>query len=323
MISVVIPIYNAEKYIKRCLESVMAQTYEDIEIILVNDGSIDSSYKLCEEISERDKRIRIINQENMGVSVARNQGLEDCKGEYVIFVDSDDYLKSNMIEVLYKNIRINEADYVICDYITVKEGLLIESEQVIDYGSYKDTEIKEIIRNMIGGGKLFSSVWRGIYKKDIIIDNHIEFKQMKFAEDMLFNFEYLLNCNKVTVIDDKLYFYVENSSSALNRTKLDILETGKIPYEMNKLLFRYKMIEEYKEEYFQEIILMIERVFNIDLNIKRFIYNMKKLREENIYSNMPAGVQNNSIKFFIEKKWIELYIYLWAKKIKSKIKNLL
>lgn len=321
MISVIIPVYNAEKYIKKCVESVMKQTYYDIEIILVNDGSTDGSENICKEMLQKDKRIRIFHQENLGVSVARNRGIEESQGEYLIFADSDDYLKENMIEVLYRNIQMQNADYVICDYITVRENQFIESEKIVPYKNYNGAEIKEVIANMIGGGKLFSSVWRGLYKTDVIKDNCIQFKEMKFAEDMIFNLEYLFNCNRVSVIKDKLYYYVENSTSALNRTKTNIREMQKIPIELHKLLGQYDKVKEYNKEYCQEIILMIERIFYIDFNIKKFISNIKILRNDGTYSEIPKK-SKFVLKCFIEKKWISLYLCLWIRKLKNKINNL-
>ena len=122
MISVIVPVYKVEKYLRQCIESIQRQTYSDLEIILVDDGSPDGCPAICDEYARNDKRIKVLHQENGGLSVARNVGLDIAKGEYIAFVDSDDYIKENMYEMLYNKIVMEDADLIICSYDKVDEN---------------------------------------------------------------------------------------------------------------------------------------------------------------------------------------------------------
>src|SRR5699024_4494271 len=126
LISVIVPVYNVEKYVRRCIDSICGQTYSNLEIILIDDGSTDSSGKICDEMAAKDGRISVIHQENKGLSQARNAGLDQAKGEYIAFVDSDDYLSLNMYECLLKSLKENNADVVRCAIKNVYEGENIE-----------------------------------------------------------------------------------------------------------------------------------------------------------------------------------------------------
>ena len=121
MISVIVPVYNVEKYLRQCLDSVLAQTYRELEIILVDDGSTDGSGAICDEYATRDSRIKVVHQQNGGLSSARNAGLDLATGEYVAFVDSDDYIHETMLELLYQALVENNADTVICNFERVDE----------------------------------------------------------------------------------------------------------------------------------------------------------------------------------------------------------
>ena len=184
-ISIIIPMYNAEKYIARCLESVINQSFNDIEIIIVNDGSTDKSLEICRKYAEVDERIVILNKENNGVSVARNQGMNVATGEYIMFVDSDDWIDESMCQYLYK--RISECNADICFSNNIKEyGNKID---YIDFGGSKDVinldEIKEVILSLIEEKdkkiahrrETFRGPCAKLYKRSIIIDNNITFKR--------------------------------------------------------------------------------------------------------------------------------------------------
>ena len=123
MISVIVPIYNTEKYLKRALNSLLKQTYQDLEILLIDDGSTDSSLKICQEYAKKDHRIKVFHQENKGVSVVRNFGLSVAKGEYISFLDSDDYMEPNMLQTLYQNLIDTESDISVCHYQKFKDQI--------------------------------------------------------------------------------------------------------------------------------------------------------------------------------------------------------
>lgn len=141
LISVIIPVYNAEKYLRRCLDSVVAQTYRNLEIICVDDGSVDESGKICDQYAVRDARIKVIHQENQGLSAARNKGLDAAEGEYIAFVDSDDYILEDMFERLYIALTRFNTMYVICGFNAVDpDGKILDAHAVDEVQKYTGEE---------------------------------------------------------------------------------------------------------------------------------------------------------------------------------------
>ena len=149
MVSVIIPVYNAEKYLRRCLDSVVNQTYKDIEIIVVDDGSTDGSAVICDEYAARDNRFIVIHQKNGGVSVARQTGLEAVKGDYICFVDADDCIDSKMIDELFQEADTTNSDMIICDYYAETESGWTYSSQKLQDKMFPE----EVIRMILSGNR--------------------------------------------------------------------------------------------------------------------------------------------------------------------------
>ncbi len=211
MISVIVPVYNAEKYLSKCINSITNQTYKDLEIILVDDGSSDSSPKICDEFAEKDKRIKVIHKKNGGVSSARNTGLDCFKGEYVTFVDSDDYIESNMFELIAEAIKEKEVDLVFIREKSVNlEGKTIyingdlPSGEIYYFGREKAEE--RIIEMQING------MCDKTYKRSLI-ENIRVIEGKKHGEDLLFNLQVLERVKTVALVDEILYSYVSNEDS--------------------------------------------------------------------------------------------------------------
>lgn len=229
LVSVIIPIYNAEKYLKQCLESIINQTYKNIEIILVDDGSNDDSYFIADAYAKKDVRIKVFHKTNSGVSSARNCGLEETNGDLALFVDADDWLELDAVEVLVGVLEDTDADIVWCDYI-----LEVAQENKLEIiGDCKINHVEgkmELIKYMIGYPKIRENVWMGtslwnkLFKMKIIKDNRITFQEnVSVAEDMYFNFQYLLWCKCGSSISRKLYHYRQNEGSIMDiyRRKFD------------------------------------------------------------------------------------------------------
>lgn len=231
-VSIIIPIYNAESYLSRAIESVQNQTLKDIEIILVNDGSTDRSLAICEEYRDKDKRIKLIDIVNSGVSVARNTGMEIATGDYIGFIDADDYIENNMYENMYKRIIQDSSDICVCNYILESK----DSKQYVDINinqdilNSKEQVIEKIILPLIGATKLlgedsllgFRGVVLYLYKKRLLEDYNIKFKTgLKIGEDFLFNLSYLQHVNKVSIDRGFYYYYYINRSSATQRYRDD------------------------------------------------------------------------------------------------------
>ncbi len=219
MVSVIIPAYNMEKYIGRCLSSVIAQTYSDLEIIVVDDGSSDNTYDIAKEYSEKDKRVFIYHKENGGVSSARNFGIEKATGEYIFFFDPDDLLEKDCIEVLVSAMEGSEADFVSCQH-----------------SRWDDTGAKLEDFNFITGDKIFASdndrvdffvrellnyhvgfeVWNKLYRTGIIMDNDVRFSDTcKIGEDLSFNIKYMMHVSRMINLPDRCVRYTMRGDSAM------------------------------------------------------------------------------------------------------------
>lgn len=211
LISIVIPIYNVENYVEKCLNSVIRQTYNNIEIILIDDGSKDKSKEICDSYARKDKRINVIHKENRGVSSARNTGIEAAKGNYITFIDSDDYIDEDYIEKLYGLCIKNNSDIVICG---VKDedcdGNIVKQSKEIKVNLNKKDFLKELLNQQY----FFTVCWAKFYKRDII--GNIRFNEnMKIAEDFDFLYRLLDNVHNVYVdTTEKMYHFLMREGSA-------------------------------------------------------------------------------------------------------------
>lgn len=230
MISVIIPVYNVERYLKRCLNSVINQTYRSLEIILIDDGSTDSSGKICDEYSSLDKRIVVIHKENNGLSSARNKGLGIAKGEYIGFVDSDDFIHPQMYEILYKAIVEEQLDMVSCKtQDTVSEN--VNLEQYDEVKELKNMEIvskKKILNNF--HNEYYEKIWmtamHKLYRRNIFDD--IRFMEGKIYEDE-FSFHHIIDkCTNVGIMQTVLYYYYLSPNSItrskFTKNRFDIID---------------------------------------------------------------------------------------------------
>lgn len=240
-VSIIIPIYNVEKYLPRCLESVINQTLKNIEIILVDDGSPDNCSKICDDYKEKDERIKVIHKRNEGLGYARNSGLAIASGEYVAFVDSDDFIESNMYEELYDYAKKTKADTCLCGYKKIdNDGNIEYFPNPLGNNVYeKDEVINKVLLEMLGtkpGYKddtsIGMSVWKGIYSNKIILENNIEFcSERQFcSEDIIFDIDYFIKSKKVALLSEPLYFYFKNNSSLTTAYKGNRFVKMKILY---------------------------------------------------------------------------------------------
>lgn len=226
LISVILPIYNVEKYLRKCVDSLLKQTYKNLEIILVDDGSPDNCPLICDELAKIDSRVKVLHKKNGGLSDARNYGLDHCNGNYVVFVDSDDFVNINMIDYLYKAIKNQNADIAICNFRNVYENELINyeiNEPMKDVKLFKD---EQIINNLFNDLQLiFTVAWNKLYKREIF--NNIRYKKGKLHEDE-FAIHYILNnCKKVVFVNQELYYYVQRQGSIMDSydlRRLDCIE---------------------------------------------------------------------------------------------------
>lgn len=208
-ISIIVPVFKTEKYIRQCVDSIIEQTYTDFELILVDDGSPDGCPIICEEYAKRDARVKVIHKKNEGVSAARNDGVQAAEGKYVAFVDSDDLMPGDALEKLAQHIENEEYDAIFGNHVLDYDGKRLPKKPRIASGKYSYLELRNrIIDDGTMTGFLFGSVWAGIYKRDILIRNGIVFNNnVRVNEDGLFNFEFICCCANVRVIEEYVYIY--------------------------------------------------------------------------------------------------------------------
>lgn len=224
LISVIIPVYNAEKYLNRCVDSILNQSYENLEIILVNDGSTDLSFSICNDYLKVDKRIKLINKINQGAAQARNTGLDFAKGEYITFVDSDDLISREAIEKLYIGATENNCDIAVCGFCTCYEN------QKIDF-SEKNKNIKHDVfygndtLNLFGWANQVSanSIWAKLYKAELF--EEIRFPEFRTAEDLFVAFKLYHKANKMFVTNERMYYYICRQGSLMHGEKLNTNDT--------------------------------------------------------------------------------------------------
>ena len=231
LVSIIIPFYNAEKYIDKCMNSILQQEYKNIEIIFVNDGSIDNSLNKLKEY--KDNRIKIYSQNKKGVSAARNLGMEKANGKYIAFMDIDDELDSLYIKKFIESAEAEKVDVVICNYNEIysdgskKEILLPWKNIKIDKKTIEERLIPQMISENENEMSIRGLVWRTFIKKKTIDDNKLRFIEgIQIAEDLLFVIQLYNRVNEIYVLRDCLYNYYKNSESTLNKYLDNMIETN-------------------------------------------------------------------------------------------------
>ena len=310
-VSIIVPIYNAQIYLEKCISSILSQSYKDFELILVDDGSKDESGKICDKWQKKDERIVVIHQENQGVSSARNEGLKRASGTFITFADADDIMKQNYLEVLVNEQDKSNADFVVAAFAWDKR-FNRKSYQFYENRIYKDNDVVNV------GRKIDMGPWAKLYKKCIIDENNFHFrKDIKFAEDRIFIFQYLRKCKVVSVIDNVIYMYnIKNQSSAVKKYYSPFDEYMRTIFmtecDYHKAIQRDEISQNEKEDlivfYFEWCLLhYIEHSPK-----KELIYNIKKtcelikavgVKKDYLYSSY---IENDDYKGIISK-WKRLH----------------
>ncbi|MGG1634057.1 glycosyltransferase family 2 protein [Paenibacillus sp. NRS-1760] len=248
-ISVILPSYNVEKYIGKCLESLLKQSYNNLEIIIVNDGSTDGTLEIAKEFLNIDKRLIVTNQDNQGVSIARNNAINLSTGEYIIFVDPDDYVHEDFVKSLYESLIQNKSDLAICGHTKVYDDLT-EVKSKTSRSLFTDDVIFE--EYFIGESTLTVLMCDKIFKSNIIKENNIHCPiEVTSGQDQVFILEYLLYCNSVSTVDNNYYYYYQRIGSKSKRYEYYIFERTIIKLEYLKdLLKKHKLYDKF-EGYFK------------------------------------------------------------------------
>ena len=226
LVSIIIPVYNVERYLKKCIDSVINQTYANLEIILVDDGSPDGCGDICDDYAKKDKRIRVIHKVNGGLSDARNAGIDAATGDYIAFVDSDDYVASDYAELLYKACIEANADISCCSYYRVYGQKKIKAPKPSTIIGLTNIEA---LRDIFLANSLCEVMtWNKLYRRSLFTDNDIRFPVGKVHEDNYTTYKLFYFANKVQFIGTPRYFYLQRSESIMGRqfdkVRLDALE---------------------------------------------------------------------------------------------------
>lgn len=294
-ISVIIPIYNVEKYLKKCLDSIINQTYRNLEIILVDDGSPDNCGKICDIYAERDKRIKVIHKQNAGVAAARNSGIDIATGKWVAFIDSDDWLDENMFQIAYKEAELYKADIVFFD------GIQEFSDKIKHWNHFEEDFFSEdinVIRHLSKAMLYFpmspyntkvplAAPWDKLYNLEFLRKNSIRYTEnLKTLDDMVFNMQAFFYARRVRYIRKALYHYRIISTSITNSYKPNRVELDKITFKRIEEIIKQTGFDEAIQAYYARII----KSFSICCRLSFFNkQNQKRHKEKLAYVKEVLG----------------------------------
>lgn len=318
-ISIVVPVYNVEQYIKKCLESLVRQTFKDIEIIIIDDGSPDESYKIYEQYADRDDRIKIIKKKNEGVSEARNTGIQNASGDFLMFVDSDDWMEPDGCEILYNEYLKNKADLVVADAHTVTNG-----KKYINRIFLRDfvTDSRDFIRQYqaacIGYGynpmpadktnvSGLGSPWNKLYSRKIIVDNNLKYDPYVkgIYDDNLFTLYYLSAIHKVSYVAKPIYNYRIVTQSLTQSFKANSLEiSSRIFEKIQEFIKKQEEPQFFEKPFYMYVIRRLSAELSVYYfcrqNGKKFSEQKKELKtmlEKEPYATALKNVEADKLMF--------------------------
>lgn len=316
-VSVIVPVYNCEKYIERCMDSLINQTLADIEIIVIDDESKDTTFEILKEYEKKDKRIKLMTKKNSGVSSSRNKGMEIATGKYIAFVDGDDWIDLDCLEKMYEVAEKNQTDITICSYTReFKDHSKPKNINLKEDKVYEDEDLKILHRKLVGPIKeefsqpesldSLGTVWGKLYNRELLIksDNKfIDLKEIGTAEDTLFNFMVFKNIKKLSFIDKCFYHYwKENEDSITTKYNPNIFEQWKNLFKyMENFIKENNLDENFLEALNNRICI---GVLGIGLNQCKkeneinTINRVKNLKQVLNDSQMRKAYSNLELKYF-------------------------
>lgn len=330
-ISLIVAAYNIEQYIHRCITSLINQTFENLEIIIVNDGSTDNTLRIIEELKKNNKNIKVINQENKGLIETRKTGFENATGEYILFVDGDDWLEREAVEILYTNAVKENADIVLFNAFNSYDDGTRTNFNTVNMNAID--EIKKDTLKALFLDNVLPVVWAKFIKRAFIIENNIQFpKNISYGEDLAFSAKLFMNTPNVVIVEDKLYNYYQRLDSISRSTDNRILEVNiALSYIENDLKQR-KIYSLYEKE-FEKLVyrhLMLSKILRIEGNYpsKLAVYKQYKNRAININNNkyivdeLRHGNTNlrRRVKLYNENYYFGI-IYDLVRKVIFKVKD--
>ncbi len=279
-VSIIIPVYNRESTIERCLDSILTQTYKNLEVIIINDGSTDRSGEIINAYALKDSRILAITKENSGVSDSRNFGLKAAHGDYIQFADSDDWLPERATELLVEALEKNRSDMVIADYCRVRGRQLYQSGAIENAGTLTRAEFAQVMMEK-ASDFYYGVVWNKLYRRKIIKKYKLQFsEELQWCEDFLFNLEYLKYTAKVEVIKEPVYYYVKTKGSLVSTqtTPGNIIRTKLMLYDYYKKL--YESLDLYEDNKLRIQMFLIQSARDKKQKVKKKDYPPRLKQEQ-------------------------------------------
>ena len=312
LISVILPVYNVEKYIDRCLESVLNQTYKNIEIILVDDGSKDNCPKICDEYAKKDNRVRVIHKTNGGLSDARNAGIKIAKGKYITLIDSDDYVEKDYVDFLYNLIQESNAKMSICSHTVLYEnGTRLEKAT----HEHSILDAKTTLKRILYDDGIDLSAWAKMYKKELF--DTVQYPKGRLFEDAATTYLLIDQCDKIAIGSESKYYYIIRSNSITTKSfspkKMQLIQSTKEMCEYVK--DKYPDLEKATDRRLMYAYLSTlsqlanskEKYPNEQKEIMKYIKPNRKqiLKDKNITKRDRLGLYSTIFGF-------NFYKYIWA-----------
>jgi len=291
-VSVIIPVYNVEEYIDKCLKSLINQTLKEIEIIVVNDGSPDNSQKIIDKyVKKYPEKVKSFIKENGGQGSARNYGLLQANGEYIAYVDSDDCVETNMLEEMYNKAISNNSDIVVCgNNVVSMNGEIIKVEPAV---IYNDSNLDILFGKM--------AVWNKIYKKELLLKNKIEFRQKVWYEDIDFSVKILFDSLNVSFVDKPFYNYLLRPGSTMNNS--NIKRNLELNLAFDEMINYFKNNNTYEKNYEKLEFLCLYHMYIS--GITRVINCKVPMKDKKVIINKYIDYVKNNFKTFKNNKYIK------------------
>lgn len=293
LVSIIVPVYNAEKYLDKCILSLINQSYTEIEIILVNDGSTDKSLYVCNKYKQLDNRIIVVNKTNGGASSARNAGIKAANGDYIMFADADDYVKDSYVSTMVINQNRHLNSFIICDLCGfIGDGTFIKlHNDNLESGVYSLDKYYIFSEYLV-----LNQPVNKIFLRDKILENNLFFREdLPIAEDIYFNLEYLKKCENVVFVDKELYFCLTDRDNSLCHRYYDnLIEIERIVFSKHKELFDLFNVDKGYERK------LYGRFYGSHLDcLDREIANSRSKKE--MYSKMRTILKSDSFEYCLKK----------------------
>lgn len=324
MISVIIPVYNTARYLKRCIDSVLRSSYKEFEVLLVDDGSVDGSSSICRKYGKKDSRVKYYRQEHQGVSAARNRGIRESRGEWLVFVDSDDFISGCFLESVARE-KYQEQELLVFDYMRFKKGLGREKAAYrrgcISYKKRDMPYLTECLLNMCqpvkGGNVSLASPCAKAYRRSVIERHLIYFSEdIARGEDRLFNIEYFLHAGSCTYIRMPVYFVEARMDSTMRRFSPDFLENDvRYQKKLRLILKKYHLFHEVENAYYNNVLsnmsdVLVRGIFNPGNpgSYKENVCQCRRMRDNPIYrqavkhSKNTGNLPRRLLIFFYDRK---------------------